>query len=443
MTSLRRDRRTARPSDRAHDDADVDDAAAIEARLISDLNGVLSAFRRSAYAPPIPGPLRRPRVAPPRSSANDDEPQPWVFPEYPSHARRRAARPSRAGRRIARLAVMLVALTVVVPMPRKDEPPVRHALGPTGPVVASIVPPRTPVATVAAPDRPPLVSANLPESSDAAVPVLSADPSAELSTLAEAADARRREAADLALAPSPGREPADIAPGGEDLTVTANLAPEANPMPAPPAGSQDIDDRQTASIAPAATVERSLPPIIVPWVASSTDEQGDASPTPDPSLASTEGPVPTELAAVGRPASVPAPEAIEAEPTPAAVEAEPVPEAAEPEAVPASAAAASRKIRLAVNMRAGPDNGDRVVAVIPAGRAFEVLGCKLWCEVAFNGKRGWVFKDLIDGKKAPARRVARASAPAAEAKPCKPGLAASALALVRRGLGNEKARPAC
>jgi hypothetical protein len=48
-----------------------------------------------------------------------------------------------------------------------------------------------------------------------------------------------------------------------------------------------------------------------------------------------------------------------------------------------------------VRMRAGPSNGQAVVAAIPGGSALEVIKCRAWCEVVFAGQRGWVYKGFI------------------------------------------------
>jgi uncharacterized protein YraI len=48
-----------------------------------------------------------------------------------------------------------------------------------------------------------------------------------------------------------------------------------------------------------------------------------------------------------------------------------------------------------VRLRAGPSNGDAVLATIPGGRPVEVIGCRAWCEVVFAGQRGWVYKGFI------------------------------------------------
>ncbi|ESR26009.1 SH3 domain-containing protein [Lutibaculum baratangense] len=45
-----------------------------------------------------------------------------------------------------------------------------------------------------------------------------------------------------------------------------------------------------------------------------------------------------------------------------------------------------------LNLRAGPGTGHAVIATIPRGGAVDVEGCLsdlAWCEVAWNGRRGW------------------------------------------------------
>jgi hypothetical protein len=48
-----------------------------------------------------------------------------------------------------------------------------------------------------------------------------------------------------------------------------------------------------------------------------------------------------------------------------------------------------------VNMRAGPSNGQAVLATIPRGSPVDVINCRQWCEVIFAGRRGWVYKGFI------------------------------------------------
>ena len=48
-----------------------------------------------------------------------------------------------------------------------------------------------------------------------------------------------------------------------------------------------------------------------------------------------------------------------------------------------------------VNMRAGPSNGQSVLATISRGSHVEVINCRQWCEVIFSGQRGWIYKSFI------------------------------------------------
>jgi len=60
---------------------------------------------------------------------------------------------------------------------------------------------------------------------------------------------------------------------------------------------------------------------------------------------------------------------------------------------------ATRIARVAsdVNMRAGPSNGQSVLATISRGSSVEVISCHQWCEVVFAGQRGWIYRGFIAG----------------------------------------------
>ena len=72
-------------------------------------------------------------------------------------------------------------------------------------------------------------------------------------------------------------------------------------------------------------------------------------------------------------------------------------------AIPQPAKAATSKggsrngrVTSAVNMRSGPDNGARVVGVIPAKASIKLIGgCKFWCNVEYKGRRGYIFKSFV------------------------------------------------
>jgi hypothetical protein len=65
----------------------------------------------------------------------------------------------------------------------------------------------------------------------------------------------------------------------------------------------------------------------------------------------------------------------------------------------AEAVTATRSVPVTtdVNMRARPDNSAPVILVVPGRRHVEVIGCDFWCEVVYNGKRGWIYKSFVPG----------------------------------------------
>jgi hypothetical protein len=50
-----------------------------------------------------------------------------------------------------------------------------------------------------------------------------------------------------------------------------------------------------------------------------------------------------------------------------------------------------------VNMRGGPDSDAAIVMVVPAGAEVGVVRCDIWCEVVFEGARGWIYKSFVAG----------------------------------------------
>ena len=56
----------------------------------------------------------------------------------------------------------------------------------------------------------------------------------------------------------------------------------------------------------------------------------------------------------------------------------------------------TRRIRSGVNMRAAPRSGSPVLGTIPTNAVVNVApGCKQWCAVSYNGKRGYVYKSFL------------------------------------------------
>jgi hypothetical protein len=63
--------------------------------------------------------------------------------------------------------------------------------------------------------------------------------------------------------------------------------------------------------------------------------------------------------------------------------------------VPPVAASTARVVR-AVNLRAGPGNSEAVLGIVPAGASVDVIGCRHWCEVVFEGQRGWLYRNFLE-----------------------------------------------
>lgn len=85
--------------------------------------------------------------------------------------------------------------------------------------------------------------------------------------------------------------------------------------------------------------------------------------------------------------------------------AETEPEAADtaPEQEPvaaASGAAPSTNVTVTthVKMRAGPRDEAAVITVIPDNAVVGLVKCESWCEVVYKGRRGFVYKNFIDGR---------------------------------------------
>jgi hypothetical protein len=49
----------------------------------------------------------------------------------------------------------------------------------------------------------------------------------------------------------------------------------------------------------------------------------------------------------------------------------------------------------AVTMRSGPKSGTSAIDTIPAKTAIEVISCEKWCEIVYEGKRGFVYKSFV------------------------------------------------
>ena len=58
-------------------------------------------------------------------------------------------------------------------------------------------------------------------------------------------------------------------------------------------------------------------------------------------------------------------------------------------------AAANGRILRPVTMRSGPKKGASVITTVPAKASVQVVNCKQWCEIVYNGKHGWVYKSYV------------------------------------------------
>jgi hypothetical protein len=80
----------------------------------------------------------------------------------------------------------------------------------------------------------------------------------------------------------------------------------------------------------------------------------------------------------------------------------------------APAGAESAYVASTVNLRAGAGTGNAIVAKIPGGSLVEATNCSDWCEVDWQGKKGFAIATALDrsGRARPPRTAARPAAPA-------------------------------
>lgn len=53
------------------------------------------------------------------------------------------------------------------------------------------------------------------------------------------------------------------------------------------------------------------------------------------------------------------------------------------------------RIVRSVTMRKGPKKGAAAIGTVPAKTTVQVVGCKQWCQIVYNGKRGWIYKSFL------------------------------------------------
>ena len=79
-------------------------------------------------------------------------------------------------------------------------------------------------------------------------------------------------------------------------------------------------------------------------------------------------------------------------------------------------ATGAARVTAAVNLRSSPKKGSGVLMVVPAGSAVNVLSCDGWCQIAYNGRKGWVYKNYLatSSKAKPQKQQTAKAAPAAQ-----------------------------
>ncbi|MBA1141668.1 SH3 domain-containing protein [Mesorhizobium neociceri] len=60
-----------------------------------------------------------------------------------------------------------------------------------------------------------------------------------------------------------------------------------------------------------------------------------------------------------------------------------------------AAAAGTGRILRTVTMRTGPQKNAAAMGTVPAKSSVQVVSCKKWCQIVYNGKRGWIYKSYI------------------------------------------------
>ena len=85
------------------------------------------------------------------------------------------------------------------------------------------------------------------------------------------------------------------------------------------------------------------------------------------------------------------------------------------------------QVSRAVNLRARPKSGSQKLLVIPRGASVQLVGCKLWCEIVYKGRHGYVYKDFLGstrgataaGKPKATKNAQAKAAKTAQAKPAR------------------------
>lgn len=204
-----------------------------------------------------------------------------------------------------------------------------------------------------------------------------------------------------AEAPAAVRE--TIRAAAADKAEAALAAAKAAPEPAAPLRRDTVQAKAApAGLKAAAPAQRAAAVALKPAATSVPKFPGqEKTPSAAPAMAyaeqgdATERQFDTSASENGDAADETATAAIATVPLPASA---PFPEPRDEEASKAEEAEAKgREARVTkyVNLRSGPNDDSGVVAVVPAKASVSVLDCKAWCEVMFDGKKGWIYKRFL------------------------------------------------
>lgn len=159
-------------------------------------------------------------------------------------------------------------------------------------------------------------------------------------------DPRWARAAEAASQPTPPNTPLDLTPSATGLALSALAAAEESSDPMSTAAIYRNEERELRETPPVISPELSIPEPQMPV----SEDKPDAE----------EGPAPQRTV----------------------------------------------RVNDGVNLRARGVSGSRVLRTIPANASVGLIGCKDWCEVVYEGTRGYIYKSFIGGRRAPARRTA-------------------------------------
>ena len=75
------------------------------------------------------------------------------------------------------------------------------------------------------------------------------------------------------------------------------------------------------------------------------------------------------------------------------------------------------QLRTAANMRSRPKSGSGIIMVVPQSATVQLVGCKVWCEIVYKGRRGYVYKDFLGGSRSASNSARSKSSAAKKPKP--------------------------